>query len=90
MNKIKRIIALLLAAVLFSTASVFAGFTDVDENPYADEISFMNQLGILNGYTENLFSPEQEFTRADFLLALMRITKVADYLGIKVTPEVTD
>ena len=79
MNKFKKIIALLLTFIMIGTTFVSAEFNDLEDNSYADEISFMYQIGVLNGYTDTMFSPEQQFTRAEFLLALMRLTKTINF-----------
>lgn len=89
MNKSKKIIALLLSFMMISTTFVAAEFNDLNENSYADEISFMNQIGVLNGYTDTMFSPEQQFTRAEFLLALMRLTKTINYTE-RIEPAATE
>lgn len=69
----KKIIAALLALVtVFSAASVCLAentseFTDINEkSKYYDEIMFLNELGIISGYEDNTFRPDNTVTRAEF------------------------
>jgi hypothetical protein len=57
---------------------VLTSFTDVNEsNPYKDAIIYCAARKITNGTGENLFSPKQKLTRAQFIVMLM------DAYGIK-------
>lgn len=57
------LISLLLSAFLFSQTA-FAAFTDVPQNhPYASDINYLQQRGIVQ---ENTFSPEEPMTREVF------------------------
>ncbi len=70
----KKIVCLVLSLLMIlSSVSVFAAFSDVDEKAiYVDAVSALNQLGIINGYPDGTFKPEQNVTRAEFTAMLMR------------------
>lgn len=56
-------------AVVFSlgiSTSVFA-YDDVDGSPYKGAIMDLTELGVVQGYPNNLFLPEKEVSRAEFL-----------------------
>ncbi len=42
-------------------------FTDIEESPYKDEISFLGQMGIVEGVAQNIFDPRADLNRAEFL-----------------------
>ena len=73
-----RIFAILLAfCMLFSCVSVFAGnidkFKDLDKNAwYAEAIEYILVTGIMNGTSENTFSPDDNLTRAMLVTILYR------------------
>lgn len=42
-------------------------FTDIEESDYQDEISFLGQMGIVEGVDQNIFDPNADLNRAEFL-----------------------
>ncbi|MBI4235404.1 S-layer homology domain-containing protein [Candidatus Peregrinibacteria bacterium] len=67
---IKKSISLLLITLVLSqlTQSAFANFTDVKtSHKNFEAINFLQEAGILNGYTDGSFRPDKEVTRAEFL-----------------------
>lgn len=81
--KKKRLISIITAfVIIFCTCSVNAEFIDTQYSNYKDEISFVTQLGIMNGCTEKLFEPNNELSRAEFLILLMRATKSNESLAL--------
>lgn len=73
----KKILALLLAAVLTVAFSVngftATSFTDVAEgSPYEKAISTMVALGLLVGYEDGSFRPNDTITRAEFAAVITR------------------
>lgn len=70
----KKVLALVLALtmVLGSFGTVFAAsYSDV-EGTYEDAISRLSTLGILTGYNDGTFKPENNITRAEFAAVAMR------------------
>lgn len=75
MKNVKRTLCLVLSLLLvLSGMSAFAAtFSDVGEDVvYVDAVSSLSQLGIINGYPDGTFRPEQNVTRAEFTAMLMR------------------
>lgn len=65
----KKIISLVLAAVMMLSAlpSAFAAYTDVPE--YADYFQSalrLQDLGVISGYEDGTFRPDSSITRAEF------------------------
>lgn len=77
----KRLVALGTAALLlFSSHSVFAAsFTDLNEfHAWAEpQIEDMTTLGIIKGYTDGSFRPDQSITKTE---ALVLISRAAGYI----------
>lgn len=68
----------LFTLVMMMVSSVAYGFSDVKEYMwYYEDISIMKDKGIINGYTDGTFRPDNSLTNAE---ALKLITKV---VGIK-------
>lgn len=74
----KRFLATVLAVVFvltsFATVPAFAAtFTDVTEehNSY-DAVNVLNKLGVINGYDDGTFKPDNNVTRAEFTAMLLR------------------
>lgn len=60
-----RILVLTLSFLLAPVAH--AAFSDVDSTtPYADAIHYVQEEGIVSGYPDGTFRPEQEINRAEF------------------------
>ncbi len=55
-------------------------FTDCDEGSWYDEaVRNMSVAGIVNGYTDNTFRPNNKITRAEFVTMLMQNEAVSKY-----------
>lgn len=84
------VLALLLVTAIFST-SVFAStsFTDINDNTlYKDAIITLTKLGVINGYEDGTFRPDNTITRAEFTAIITRTLGAED---VKVEPtEFTD
>ncbi len=83
MKNTKRVLALLLTVAVMAScfvANVFAAettpanaFSDVaDDAIYATAVKAFNQMGIIKGYEDGAFRPDQNVTRAEFTAMLMR------------------
>ncbi|MCX7715345.1 MAG: S-layer homology domain-containing protein [Clostridia bacterium] len=68
LNKLKTICLALVLAVLAGSMPVFASsYTDVySDDSYADAVSRLGDLGIINGYEDGSFRPSDTLTRAQF------------------------
>ena len=74
MKNLKKVLALVVALTMVLGTVAFAGYTDVAED--ASEytaVSTLSSLGILTGYEDGSFRPENNITRADFALLLVRV-----------------
>ncbi len=74
MKNAKRILCLALTLLMvLSSVGVFASFSDVpDTSSYSQAVSSLNQLGIITGYDDGTFKPDNDVTRAEFCAMLMR------------------
>lgn len=60
----------------------FAGFTDVEPDAwYAAAAEYVYSMGILNGTSRDMFSPDVEMTRGMFITALGRMAGVSSETG---------
>ena len=68
MKNLKKVLA--LAIVFAMTLTLFAGaaFDDADSIgvDYRDDVNMLVELGVLKGYEDNTFRPENDITRAEF------------------------
>jgi len=86
MNKaIKKIIPLLLAVVLLLQASVTASavttsntsFSDVSQNDwFYDNLNKLSTLGIIKGYPDGTFKPNNTLTRGEFIKMLTMVAEI--------------
>ena len=74
MKNVKRVLALALTLLMMvTTIPAFAAFPDVDSSAsYETAVSSLNQLGIITGYEDGTFKPNNNVTRAEFTAMLMR------------------
>ena len=73
---------LFFALSLFFTSTVSADFTDVPEDSeYQESISALTEMGVIQGYTDDLFRPDRFVSRAEFLkmVYLARTISENDY-----------
>ena len=80
----KRICAMLLSVMLIMTNIVLVAdakvFDDVPEGHEAyEEIGLLSSLGIVEGVGDNMFSPEKEVKRADFVIMLSKVLELEAY-----------
>ncbi len=73
----KRFLCTLLAVVFtlvnLAVVPAFADFTDVATNHNAyDAVNVLNKLGVINGYDDGSFKPDNNVTRAEFTAMLLR------------------
>ena len=61
-----RFLAMLLAVVMIAGAALSASaFDDIAGNDHANAINVLNQLGVIGGYEDGTFKPDQKVTRAE-------------------------
>lgn len=65
-----------------SDALEFTNFSDVDENhPNADAIAYVKAQGIVEGYADGTFRPDQNINRAEFIKIIEGATQDADTIN---------
>lgn len=77
----KRVLAfiLVLSMVLGSVGMVFAGsFEDITDKDVAQAVDRLSLLGILEGYPDGTFKPENTITRAEFAAVAVRAKGLKD------------
>ena len=80
----KRILTLLLLVTFVVANTVMpavnaAGFSDVaEDSKYAKAITTLNTLGVINGYEDATFKPDNNVTRAEFTAMLLRAKGVGN------------
>ncbi|MBQ7896935.1 MAG: S-layer homology domain-containing protein [Clostridia bacterium] len=61
-----RFLAMLLAVVMIASAALsVSAFDDVAGNKHANAINVLTQLGVIGGYGDGTFKPDQKVTRAE-------------------------
>lgn len=88
MKTTKRLLCLVLSlAMIISCAAMVTvsaegttkKLTDVNDSEiYYDAVNTLSIMGIINGYTDGTFKPNQNVTRAEFTAMLMRTLKLGD------------
>ncbi len=74
MKKTLKILSLVLVLCFALSSFTYANtFPDVSDNAdYAEAVSLLSALKIINGYEDGTFGPEREVTRAEFTTMLIR------------------
>lgn len=86
----KQILSGFLAATIFSSCAS-AAFTDIKSDKLNQTVSVLNALKIMQGVSENTFSPDRAITRAEFsklLVTMLGITDVTAYKSYTIFPDV--
>ena len=76
MQYLKRIIVwICIFAIMISTAVCAQEQVtdDVTGTPYESAVSFLHTLGIMRGYADGTFRPDEPITRAEFVITIARI-----------------
>ncbi len=69
MKSFRKVLALVMVFVLsFSLFASAVGFTDANDihEDYQDDVNMLVELGVLGGYPDGSFRPEDKITRAEF------------------------
>ena len=76
MRTARRLLSTLMAVMLVLasfTVPTFAAFTDLPEDANSYEaVNVLNKLGVINGYDDGSFKPNNNVTRAEFTAMLLR------------------
>lgn len=72
MKKVLSIFLSLAMAMSLMAAPASAYFNDTVNHPNADAVEVLNTLGIVNGYSEDEFGPNDELTRAQICAIMVR------------------
>lgn len=76
--KLSKVLSLVLAVVMLFGMQAFA-FTDVAETAnYAEAVTVLSALDIINGYEDGTFKPEGKITRAEYSAIVCRILDMGD------------
>ena len=76
---VKRISALILAVIISTAAvgsNVYASkniFTDISDSEYAEEIEFLQDIGLISGYEDGSFKPNEYVARCEFAAIIIRV-----------------
>ncbi len=73
----KKILAVCLAVFMLSSTA-FAAAPDIKGNAYEKEITELYGFGILGGFDDGTFRPENTFTRAEFSKIICKVLKIED------------
>lgn len=87
----KKIINLILAAILLGSTPVFAGFSDVSnykENTFTQFINWLEDQGVVQGYSDGTFRPGNYINRAEFLKMLYGTIGMSDSKAVLPFPDV--
>jgi len=71
MELMKRFLTIFLLAVTLTIPLVQADFSDISDDSYADSIQYLQDKGVIEGYDNGHFQPENAITRAEFIKMLL-------------------
>lgn len=75
----KKLISLILSlSMVFTAFSAVSAYTDTAENGYASEIAVLSDLGIIKGYEDGSFKPNNSITRAEVVAIINRMQGLED------------
>jgi hypothetical protein len=77
----KHLIHILIILFLSTSFTTFAVFTDVDENlyPFHISITWLEEQGVVEGYSDGTFRPHNNVNRAEFLKMLYETIGLEGY-----------
>ena len=85
----KKLLSLLLVVslVVCAVPASFAAFIDVEAGGnYAEAINTLSDLGIIKGYEDGSFKPENGVTRAEFAALITRVLGLGGIDGVAISP----
>jgi len=83
MRNLKKILALALVFAMAFTFTAGAAFTDADSigSSYVDDVNMLVELGVIGGYQDGSFRPQNNITRAEFAKMAYTLKYGADVNG---------
>ncbi len=85
MKNSKRIVTLILALVLIISTMSFGvlatNFSDITDEKVAEAVAKLVANGIITGYEDGTFRPDNQITRAEFAAIVVRMKGVGETLG---------
>ncbi len=78
--KIKTVIFTLIFITFIQT--VIAVSVDVKETPYEEAVELLQTIGILKGYEDNTFRPNNTISRAEFAAIIVRLLNLSEVVEI--------
>lgn len=82
MKNLKKVLALVVAVAMFASFACVASadsYSDVASTAsYADAVNLLSNLGIITGYEDGTFKPENTVTRAEAATMMVRMLGLAD------------
>lgn len=82
MNNLKKVLALVVAVAMFASFGFVASaadYSDVASSAnYADAVNLLSNLGIINGYEDGTFRPDNTITRAEVAAIMVRMLGLED------------
>ena len=84
MKSLKKLITMLLALAMILTSvgiTSLASFSDINDGQVADAVDKLVAGGIITGYEDGTFRPDNQITRAEFAAIVTRYKGIADNLA---------
>ncbi len=86
MKSLKRLITMILAVAMMLTslgivALAETSFSDIQDSKVAQAVDKLVGFGIITGYEDGTFKPDNQITRAEFAAIVTRMKGVADNFG---------
>ena len=82
MRNLKKVLALVVAVAMIASMGLVASaasYSDVASNAsYADAVNLLSNLGIINGYEDGTFRPDNTVTRAEAAAMIVRMLGLDD------------
>lgn len=82
MRNLKKVLALVVAVAMIASMGLVASaasYSDVASNAsYADAVNLLSNLGIITGYDDGTFKPDNTVTRAEAATMIVRMLGLAD------------
>ena len=82
MRNLKKVLALVVAVAMIASMGLVASaasYSDVAANAkYADAVNLLSNLGVINGYEDGTFRPDNTVTRAEAAAMLVRVLGLAE------------
>ena len=84
----KRLLSLMLLVIfvvanivtLPVSAEVFSDIAGTEK--YANAVTFLNSLGVINGYEDGTFRPLENVNRAEFTAMIVKAAGLGDFAGV--------